>query len=101
METRQMTPFVSFTFFALSVRNIHFLNLKIVKIRFDVVPAPLGPFWYVKYLNFWQKLPIRIIHHTFLESKHPEITKNPYYVLSPSWSQKTVSAHRLLLFFKK
>ena len=47
-----------------------------------------GPFWSVKYLNFGKKLPIRTAHHTFLESKHPEVTKNPYYVLSPEGSQK-------------
>ena len=27
-------------------------------------------------------------HHTFLESRHPEVTKNTYYVLSPEGSQK-------------
>ena len=41
-----------------------------------------GSFWYVKYLNFGQKLPIRTANHTFLESRHPEVTKNLYYVLS-------------------
>ena len=54
-----------------------------------------GPFWSVKYLNFGRKLPIQTIHHTFLECRHPEVTKNPYYVLSPKGSQKKVSAHRL------
>ena len=33
---------------------------------------------------------------TFLESRHPEVTKNPYYVLSPKGSQKKVSTHRLI-----
>ena len=33
----------------------------------------------VKYLNFGQKLPIPIDHHTFLESRHSELTKNLYY----------------------
>ena len=49
---------------------------------------PLGPFWSVKYLNFEQKLPIRTAHHIFLESRHPEVTKNSYYFLSPEGSQK-------------
>ena len=31
-------------------------------------------------LQFWA--------HTFLESRHTEVTKNPYYVLSPDGSQK-------------
>ena len=56
-----------------------------------------GPFWSVKYLNFGQKLPIRTTHHTFLESRHPEVTKNQYYVLSPEWRQKKVWAHGLHL----
>ena len=34
-------------------------------------------------------------HHTFLESRHPEVTNNPYYVLSPEESQKKVLAHGL------
>ena len=54
---------------------------------------PFGPFWSAKYLNFGQKLPIWTTYHTFLESRHPEVTKNPYYVLSPKWNQKNVSAH--------
>ena len=46
------------------------------------------------------------IHLKNLESRHPEVTKNPYYLLSPEWSpknpyhllspewsQKKVSAH--------
>ena len=47
-----------------------------------------GPFWSVEYLNLEQNLPIWTVHHTFLESKHPEITKNPYYVLFLEGSQK-------------
>ena len=43
----------------------------------------LGPFWFVKYFNFPQKLPIRTAHFTFLEIRHSDVTKNPYYVLSP------------------
>ena len=30
----------------------------------------------------------RAAHHTFLENSHPEVTKNPYCVLSPDESQK-------------
>ena len=32
--------------------------------------SPFGPFWSVKLLNFWEKLPIWAAHHTFLESRH-------------------------------
>ena len=54
---------------------------------------PFGPFWSVKYLNFGQKLPIQTARYTFLESRHPEVTKNPYYDLSPEGSLKKVPAH--------
>ena len=50
-----------------------------------------GSFWSVKY----QMLPIRIAQHTFLESRHPEVTKNSYYVLSSEGQSKKVSAHGL------
>ena len=53
---------------------------------------PFDPFWFVKFRNFQQKLPIWTIHHTFIESKHPEVARNPCYVLSPEESQKPVSA---------
>ena len=48
-----------------------------------------------KYLSFGQKLPIWTAHHTFLESRHPEVTKYSYYNLAPEGSQKKVPAHGL------
>ena len=45
-------------------------------------------FWSIKYSNFGQKLPIRIAHHTFLERRHTEVTKNSYFVLSPKGEPK-------------
>ena len=57
-----------------------------------------SPYWSIlvcKIPQFWARLPIQTMHHTFLESRHPEVTKNPYYVLSREWSQKKVSAHGL------
>ena len=92
METRQMTPFFSSTFYALFVTFIFIFGNSQNSFTFG---PPFGPFWSVKYLNFGQKLPIRTTHHTFLESRHPEVTKNPYYVLSPEGSQNKVSAHGL------
>ena len=93
------------TFSALTVCNIHFSIWKYSKIIF--MWSPFGPFWSVKHLNFWQKLPIRTAHHTFLESRHPEVTKNLYYVLSPKMSKKRyqlmdyialrVSKHKVIL----
>ena len=73
----------------------HFFHLHFhMKIHVHVVP-PLSPFWSVKYLNFGQKLQIWIAHHTFLESRHPEVTKNPYYILYLKGNQDKVSAHGL------
>ena len=77
METRQMTPFFSSIFSALTACNIHFC---IWRYWFSCGP-PFDPFWPLKYLNFWLKLPIQTAQHTFLESRHPEVTKGPYYVL--------------------
>ena len=54
---------------------------------------PFDLFWSVKYLNLGQKLPIRATHHTFLESRHPEVTKNPYLWFVPRGEPKKVSAH--------
>ena len=45
-----------------------------------------GPFWSVKCLNFGQKLPFRTAHHTFLESRHPEVTKKVSKKGISSWT---------------
>ena len=45
----------------------------------------------VKYLSFEQKLPIRTAHRIFLESRHPEVTKNPYYLSCPRGAKKGIS----------
>ena len=77
METRQMTPFFSSAFSSLFVSFIFvFENNQ----NLFSGGLPFGPFWSVKCLNFERKLPIWTTHHTFLESTHPEVTKNPYYV---------------------
>ena len=60
------------------------------------VQSPFGLFWSVIYLNFEEKLQIRTAHHTFIESRHPEVTKNPYYAFSPKGRQKKVSSHGLI-----
>ena len=52
MGTRQMTPFFSFTFAALTI--LSFLNFKILKIYISR-GLRFGPFWSVKYLNFCPK----------------------------------------------
>ena len=57
--------------------------------------SSFGPFWSVKYLKFGQKLWNVTPHYTFLESRNPEVTKNPDYVLPFEGSQKKVSARGL------
>ena len=66
-----------------------------VIILFHVAPHWSGLVWTVKYLNFWQKLPIRTDLHPFVDGRHFEVTKNSYYYLSLKWSQKKVSDHGL------
>ena len=97
METRQMTPFFSSTFYALFVTFIFIFGNSQNSFTFG---PPFGPFWSVKYLNFGQKLPIQTTHHTFLESRHPEVTKiyimfcpptgarYSFFLGSSSWTMK-------------
>ena len=67
METRQMAPFFSSTFSDLTVCNIHFWNWK-----------------YSKFIFIW----VDPLVHSGLKSRHLEVTKNLYYVFSPTcWSQ--------------
>ena len=63
--------------------------------------AALWPILVCKIPSFRQKLQIRTVHHNFLEIIHPEVTKNPYYVLSPEGSQKKVSVRGLRGFILK
>ena len=95
METRQMIRFFSSTLSPLTVCNIHFYIWKWCKFIF--MWSPFGLFWSIKYLNFGQKLPIPTAHDTFLERRHPEVTKNPNYVLHPKGNQTKVSAHGPLI----
>ena len=39
-------------------------------------------------------------HHAFIESKHPDVTKNPRYALSPEKTQKMVTAHGLYVIIQ-
>ena len=69
------------------------------QISFSCGPL-FGLFRSVKYLNFEQKLPSRTAYQIFLESRHREVTKNPYYVLSPKGSQKKVSYNGLIPVYR-
>ena len=57
-------------------------------------PPSLQSILVCKISQFWAKAINSVKHHTFLETSHPEVIKNPYYVLFPEWSQK-VSTHGL------
>ena len=91
IATKQMTHF--YLFFLLSVTFIFIFENG--QNSFSCGPL-FGLLWSVKYLNFEQKLPIKTAHHIFLERRHPEVTKNPHYVLSSRGSQKRVSANGLI-----
>ena len=66
--------FVLSTFCTLTVCSI--LAFENSQNLFSCVP-PFGPFWSVKYLNIEKNLLIWTVYHTFLESKQPEVTRNP------------------------
>ena len=71
METRAMTPFFSSTFSALTVFNIHFLYLKLVKIYFHV-----APFCFIlvsKIPQFWTKTTNSDSPLCFSRKGHPEV----------------------------
>ena len=53
----------------------------------EKVDEKMGSSWSVKYPFFCQKPPIWTVHHIFLDSRHPDVTKNLNYVLSTRWSQ--------------
>ena len=62
--------------------------------------AGFGPFWSVKYLNFEQKLPVWTADHTFVESGHHEVIKNPCYFFVSRGERRKISAHGLTLSFE-
>ena len=76
---------ILFIYFLSFVSNIRFWFWKYSK--FISILSSFGLFWSVKYLNFWEKVPIWTAHQTFLESRHPEVTKNLYHGLSIRRSQ--------------
>ena len=85
METTQMTPFSSSTFSTLPVCNIHFWIWKYLKFIFKFISSVHSGLQNTPI--FCQKLLIRTAHHTFLESRYLEITKDLYYVLSTRQGQ--------------
>ena len=81
IETRQMTLFFSSIFYTLTTVTFIFA-IDNSQNSFSYGSA-FCPFWSVKFLSFGQKLLIWTSHHTFLESRHPEATKNPNFVYFP------------------
>ena len=78
METRQVTPYFHLLF---PLKLIIISIFVFENSRNSFLCALLsGLFWSLKYPSFGQKLPIRTAHDTFLESRQPDVTKNPYYV---------------------
>ena len=101
-----------------------YTNDPIFFIKFSPLPACKIHFWISKYLNFnlkfitsvhsglynisifRQKLLMRTTHHTFIESRHPEVTTNLYYFLLTwgskipiYWRSKKISYWVCLLFY--
>ena len=64
METKQMAPFISSTFSALTVLTF------VSEFENTQNSYSCGPLWSAKHLWIWK------VHHTFLERRHPEMTKN-------------------------
>ena len=88
METRQMAPFSSSAFPALTV--IFIFVFENSQNYFHVVPP-----WFLlvcKIQQFWAKAEnLNTTHHSFLESRHLKVTKNPYNILFQEESQKEKS----------
>ena len=90
--TREMTPFLSSSFLALTVCNIHFWIWKYP--TFIFIWSPLGPFQSLKYLNIWPKATDSETHHTLLKSRHPEAIlcfvhspePNTHFLWPSSWT---------------
>ena len=88
-------PIFFIYFFHSNCKN-SFLYLKIVKIHFDFLPY--DAFWSEKYLKFGQKLPIWTAYYTFLETRHPKVTKHLLYFVLKGSQKKVLLAHGLLHF---
>ena len=90
MKTRQI-PFFFHLLFPLELFVTFIFVFGNSQNSFSCGP-PFGPFWSVKYLNFGRKLRIRTTHDTSLESRNPDVTKNPYYVFPPKGAKKGISS---------
>ena len=97
MEARQITPFFSSNFFTQIVCDFHFNHSFKKRQNSCSYGSLVATSRSVKCLKFGQKLSFWTVHHTFLESSHSEITKNPYCILSPQRSQRKISAHGMLI----
>ena len=93
-ETRQMTPFFSSTFWALTVCDVHFCIWKLPKFIF--MGSSFCPFWSAKYLNFGGvSCEIRIFYSGNIHIKE---SKKPGFTFSIELRTKFVWSRGLLLF---
>ena len=85
MKSTQMTPYLSSNFSALPACNIHFWISKYLNFNFKFITSVHSGLYNISI--FRQKLLMRTTHHTFIESRHPEVTTNLYYFLL-TWGSK-------------
>ena len=85
MKSTQMTPYFSSNFSALPACNIHFWISKYLNFNFKFITSVHSGLYNISI--FRQKLLMRTTHHTFIESRHPEVTTNLYYFLL-TWGSK-------------
>ena len=84
MKTTQMTPFFHLLFL------LYLLVTFISEFENTLNSFSNSLLWSIlvcKIPQFLQKLLIWTAHQTFPESRHPEVTKNLYYVLFTRWSK--------------
>ena len=76
IKTTGMIPIFLYTFFRLPVCDIYFWIWNSFSCG-----SPFGPFFSVKYRNFSPTATYLNSSSYFSRKRHPEVTKNPYYVL--------------------
>ena len=84
-ENYKNNPIWFIYFFCSTCLQYLFLSLKILKIHFQIHYP--GSFWSINNLNFLPKATDLDVSSYFSRIRHPEVTKNLYYVLSPHQSQ--------------
>ena len=105
MKSTQMTPYFSSHFSFLPACNIHFWISKYLKFNFKFITSVHSGLYNISI--FRQKLLMRTTHHTFIESRHPEVTtnllffaylgeQNTHFLCSSSWTILEVEENFIL-----